>query len=65
MASCALMPMPLSAMVSDLGIPVEGHAHFPGWAHLRTDAGLIQRLETQLVAGVRGVGDQLVHEDFG
>jgi hypothetical protein len=56
------MPMPLSVMVSVLA-PCRRHAHFEV-GRVFVQRGVVQRLEAQLVAGVRGVGDQLAQEDF-
>ena len=47
-----------------LGLVVEGDAHFQVGL-VAVQAAVVQRFEAQLVAGVRGVGDQLTHEDLG
>jgi hypothetical protein len=63
MASCCAHA---DAVVGDgqrLGGLVEAHAHFQV-GRVFVQRGVVQRLEAQLVAGVRGVGDQLAQEDF-
>jgi len=55
------------AVVGDgdgFGVLVEGHPHVEVGRVLE-QRGVVQRLEAQLVAGVRGVGDQLAQEDLG
>ncbi|MPM76623.1 hypothetical protein SDC9_123622 [bioreactor metagenome] len=42
---------------------VEGHLHFK-LGLIAIQLGLVQGLETQLVAGVRRIGNQLAQEDF-
>jgi len=42
---------------------VEAHPHFKGGCVL-IQRGVVQGLEPQLVAGIRGVGNQLAQEDF-
>jgi hypothetical protein len=57
------MPMPLSVDAQRPGVLVEGDAHAQ-LGLIAIQAGVGQRLEAQLVAGVGGVGDQLAQEDF-
>ena len=63
MASCCDMPMPLSVMVSVLASLSKLTRTFEV-RRVFVQAGVVQGLEAQLVAGVRGVGDQLAQEDF-
>ncbi|MNV60185.1 hypothetical protein D3C71_1526400 [compost metagenome] len=54
------------AVVGDgqrLGGLVEGHAHFEVGGVFK-QRGVVQAFKTQLVAGVRRVGDQLAQEDL-
>ena len=57
------MPMPLSRMVSVLAVGVEQHPHFEV-GRILVQRRVVERLEAQLVAGVRRVGDQLAQEDL-
>jgi len=55
------------AVVGDgerLGRRIKAHPDFQ-LAVVFVKAGVIERLEPQLVAGVRSVGDQLAQKDFG
>jgi hypothetical protein len=62
MASWRDRPMPLSVMVSVRAALSKTRAR-PARAGLRTGR-VVERLETQLVAGVGRVRDQLAQEDF-
>ena len=62
-ASSALMPMPLSRMVSVFARRCRTARAPRGWGVLVQRA-VVQRLEAQLVAGVGRVGDQLAQEDL-
>jgi hypothetical protein len=62
-ASSALMPMPLSRIVMVLAAASNSHADLEV-GRVLVQRGVVQRLEAQLVAGVRGVRDQLAQEDL-
>ena len=63
-SSCRSMPMPLSAIVS---VPafLSGMIRILSGVAVAEQVGLGDRLIAQLVAGIRGVGDQLAQEDVG
>ena len=63
MASSSDRPMPLCDG-QRLGVLVEGDPHFQV-GRVFEQLGVVQRLEAQLVAGVRRVGDQLAQKDLG
>ena len=62
-ASSADRPMPLSVMVIVLRVRVEADAHLEARLAF-VQLGLVDRLEAQLVAGVRRVRDQLAEKDL-
>ena len=62
-ASCWLMPMPLSVMVRVLAA-LSKATRTSRLGASSNSAALFSAFKTQLVAGVRRVGDQLAQEDF-